>query len=859
MISKEYFSAIFLKILVVLGLFLLCTSQLLVYSQDSLPIDDETGVDQITASQQKNKTAENKADLNSDEKLEQILENLGSNSPDIVPETLLVKVKEDRKTENRKEKLISKLENPEKTKNFFEDLFSNFGLGENEKKEIEVISQTEDTLILDLGDQSENAEKELIKDLMQDENVEIVQPLYNYKSFYIPNDPMFTSQQWGYRDQGSATNVQSAWDTVGSNAGFICGETTNGKRCGGNPNIKIAVIDSGINTAVSDFAGANFDNANSIRFYNQSNNTCPAGEYYQSFNIGGNFLNFCRKVGSQFDEVGHGTKVTSTIAMQDNSTGGLGVAYNTTILPIAVHGQAFNTFFIAESVRHAAASGARVINLSLGTPFYDSYLEDAINEVTSQGVIVVAASGNCAIWTTNCDWDGNNVQTPGYFAEVNNAVMYPAGFGNVIAVGASDYNATTGGVTRSDYSNFGAHLDIVAPVGDSNPSSPSGVLIQCGVTIGVCASNDSFVLGKGTSYAAPQVAGIVGLMLSINNSLDFAGVQSILSQTAKDVGSSGFDTQFGHGLIDASGAVNLIGANFVPTHYFPWYETNNGHNAYTLIGNPSTTQNVRVRVQIGNNEANEYRILGPGKNMFYQKLAIGGKPVTVYTDGGVPVYATQRTDQIINGRKSFNEFPGIVASTLTNRYYFPWYDTKNGNSSFIITGNPSTTQTANIQIKIAGNTVRTASIAPGTSLPHITLGILGGPVEVISDINVYASQQTNQLLNGYYSFNEYGGISQSTLTNKYFFPWYDTLPGNEAYTLIGNPSTTQTANIQIKIAGNVVRTGTIAPGANLFHQSVGILGGPVEVTSDINVYASQRVHQRLGGFFSFSEYNGISN
>ncbi|NJS42046.1 S8 family serine peptidase, partial [Candidatus Gracilibacteria bacterium] len=423
--------------------------------------------------------------------------------------------------------------------------------------EVVVVSENDDTVVFDLG---ENVDlEETIKELSQDEDVEIVQPIYNYKHFYTPNDQHFGSQQWGYKDQASGISAESGWDVLGAFEGVTCGETTPGRKCGGDPSVKIAVIDSGVNTSASDLVGANFDNANSMMFYHQGNNTCPAGEYYQSFNIGGQFINFCRKIGSQFDEQGHGTKVTSTIAMQDNSIGGLGVAYNTTILPIAVHGQAFNTFFIAESIRYAAEKGAKVINMSLGTPFYDSYLEDAINEVAAQGVIMVAASGNCAVWTGNCDWDGNGVQTPGYFAEANNAVMYPAGFGNVIAVGASDYGASTGGVIRSSYSNFGNHIDVVAPVGDGSPS-PSGVLIQCGVPGGVCANNNSFVVGQGTSYASPQVAGVVGLMLSVDSNLDTASVRSIFSQTSKDVGVSGKDTQFGNGLINLDEVMSLLSA-----------------------------------------------------------------------------------------------------------------------------------------------------------------------------------------------------------------------------------------------------------------------------------------------------------
>ncbi len=421
-----------------------------------------------------------------------------------------------------------------------------------------MVETKENTMIINLGDK--DTALEVIQSVREDESVKNIQPIYTYKPFYAPtNDPKW-SNQWYYTDQVSGVGAESGWDNLGAINNTSCSESSAGVQCGGDPNVKIAVIDTGVNVNASDFAGANIDTANSMRFYNNNDNTCAPGTYYVGFQNSTpppSVINFCQDLGSQFDEQGHGTGVSSMIFAQDNSTGAVGLAHNTTLLPIAVHGDAFNTYFIAEAVSYAADNGADVINLSLGTPFFDSYLESAINDATSRGVVVVAASGNCAVWSSSCDWDGNGSQTAGFFAEENNAVMYPAGFGNVVAVGASNYATTAAGIDRAYYSNFGPHLDVVAPVGDGD-NSPTGNQVLCGVVRSGCASVNTYRQGFGTSYASPQVAGAIGLMLSGDNGMSVAEVRSTLKNNTLDIGAAGFDNNFGDGLIKVSNLVNDI-------------------------------------------------------------------------------------------------------------------------------------------------------------------------------------------------------------------------------------------------------------------------------------------------------------
>ena len=59
-----------------------------------------------------------------------------------------------------------------------------------------------------------------------------------------------------------------------------------------------------------------------------------------------------------------------------------------------------------------------------------------------------------------------------------------------------------------------------------------------------------------------------------------------------------------------------------------------------------------------------------------------------------------------------------------------------------------------VTIKVAGVTMSNDPIAPGDRIFYTYNGTFGGPVEVISDINVYTSQRA--IISG--SFSEYPGI-----------------------------------------------------------------------------------------------------
>ena len=212
--------------------------------------------------------------------------------------------------------------------------------------------------------------------------------LYTPAHTWQPNDP-FLRDQWGL----DRTGVPAAWDLTR-----------------GNPNIVVAVLDTGVDAKHEDLRGQLVDGYDFVR-----NQRIPD------------------------DDNGHGTHVTGIIAAAANNGVGIsGVAPNSRVMPIKVMSAMGNGshFIIAQGIEHALRNGARILNLSMGGDTPSQTLKSAVDHAWEVGALVVAASGN------------DNTDKP----------SYPAAWPNVVSVGALNTDDT-----RAPFSNYGATISVVAP------------------------------------------------------------------------------------------------------------------------------------------------------------------------------------------------------------------------------------------------------------------------------------------------------------------------------------------------------------------------------------------------------------
>ena len=233
------------------------------------------------------------------------------------------------------------------------------------------------------------------------------------------------------------------------------------------------------------------------------------------------------------DTQGHGTHVAGTVAATHNSSQVIGVSPEASLLSVKCLDP--STFYSClRAVRYAggldsngnvvSSPRAQVVNMSWG---WDKNLQQQcsscvqtitaiMDEGWGRGLVLVAAAGNAG----NVKGNGDNVG-------------YPARVGSVIAVAATNKDDS-----RASFSSTGEAVELAAP----------------GVSILSTYLSSGTTTMSGTSMASPHVAGTAALVLAANSGWSNSQVRTQLQSTAEDLGSSGRDSHYGYGLVDAQRA-----------------------------------------------------------------------------------------------------------------------------------------------------------------------------------------------------------------------------------------------------------------------------------------------------------------
>ena len=154
-------------------------------------------------------------------------------------------------------------------------------------------------------------------------------------------------------------------------------------------NIKVCVIDSGLDMSNNDFIWANI----------KGDNDSGTGNWFEA---GGE----------------HGTHVAGTVGAADNGIGVVGMAPGVAMHIIKVFTAEGYTYSsdLSKAAQLCSDAGADIINMSLGGGGANSTEENAFKAFRDAGGLVVAAAGN----------DGNTTRS------------YPAGYSSIMMIGAND-------------------------------------------------------------------------------------------------------------------------------------------------------------------------------------------------------------------------------------------------------------------------------------------------------------------------------------------------------------------------------------------------------------------------------------
>lgn len=407
---------------------------------------------------------------------------------------------------------------------------------------------------------------------------ERVQHLQSTPIPFIPNDPQF-NQQWALQMPQSTTpagiNMPTAWGRWGSLPKA-------------NTSV-MAVVDTGVRFDHPDLAGRllpGYDFVSEIEYANDGNgrdsDASDPGDWVTRAETLTSTFRGCDVGNSNW----HGTAIAGLMAAShSNGLGISGVYPQGQILPVRIAGKCGASLSdLLDGVRWAVGlpvagvpinpHPARVINLSYGgSSACDNAYQSTINEVRAVGALVVTAAGNSG-----------------------GAPTRPADCQGVIAV-----SATRSDGAKADYASFGPSIALAAPGGSGYVGSDYGLLttLDAGRQGPLGASYGELT---GTSFSAPLVAGVAGMMLAVKPSLGVDELDRLLRQAVRPHSQSAFlspcrDGLFsqgvcncttstcGSGLLDADVALQLLSApNTTPATPTPTPST-------TVPTPPSTSSN----------------------------------------------------------------------------------------------------------------------------------------------------------------------------------------------------------------------------------------------------------------------------
>lgn len=342
---------------------------------------------------------------------------------------------------------------------------------------------------------------------------------------YYSVDPSSATYGWqhlGYYEYGDedgiATFTNEAWDHQTGSADIIIG-----------------IIDQGIDTDHPDLQDNIWVNPDEIASNGIDDDNNGFVDDINGWDFGNGEANPNPNLDGVDDDgdgyidenAGHGTSVHGAAApVGNNATGVVGSMWDASVMALQASTDAdygIKTSAAADSIYYAIENGADIINMSFGSTTNSSTLSSAVSAATDAGLFVVASAGNDPTMNLN--------ETP----------RYPVCYDRVF--GVSGFSLSS----QEAYETYGSNcVDLVAPYDHFYTTS-----------INTTTGEAKYTNTLGTSFAAPHVSGIAGLMLSEKNTLTRQEITNILIATVTKMDSIPAD--YGAGLVNGGAA--LAGVN----------------------------------------------------------------------------------------------------------------------------------------------------------------------------------------------------------------------------------------------------------------------------------------------------------
>ncbi|HKP91486.1 MAG TPA: S8 family serine peptidase, partial [Thermoleophilaceae bacterium] len=298
----------------------------------------------------------------------------------------------------------------------------------------------------------------------------------------------------------------------------------------------------------------------------------------------------------------HGTNVAGVLgARADNGIGVAGIAPSARLMPIRTSDNILHQGVrVGQGIVYAADNGARVISMSLGTESFGTALRRSVRYAHRRGVVMAVAIGNEFHFHHHYPQVMDDVLAVG---GINPDTANLAARDPKLAVTASRFTV------RASYSDYGPHIDVVAPTQVPTTEWGGGYRLNW----------------DGTSAATPHVAGAAALVLAraraLGMRLSADEVIEIVRMSALDLTDAdqgfrpGWDQLSGWGRVDVGAAVKRVAAGRIPPvaniRSPGWYQPKRGRFAVRALVHGRSATTWRLWLGRGNDPA-QWRELARG-------------------------------------------------------------------------------------------------------------------------------------------------------------------------------------------------------------------------------------------------------
>jgi len=358
------------------------------------------------------------------------------------------------------------------------------------------------------------------------------------------NDPLYP-RQWAIENTGSALQYNGTPEAdMSVDSAWLIST--------GDPSIKIAVLDSGVDTLHEDLSGVLLPGFDGFADSMSDTHGYPTPTYSND---------------------GHGTACAGIIGAQgDNGIGIAGISYGSKIVPVRIF--YYQDYGAGIGVQATTNTNALVSGAAYAWRIADADIMSVsagLSQLFITALQIDTAVVNAEIGEAHTDArNGKGIAM--FFSSGNDDiadVLWPASLPTTIAVGATsmcDERKNPGDCSSENWGgSYGEGLDVSAP----------GVKISSTDMMGgngYSSGNYTYTF-NGTSAACPNAAGVGALLLAVNVNLHAEDVRDILNTTADRVAGYTYDstsvygtwnTEMGHGRINARAAAEMA-QTYIPS------------------------------------------------------------------------------------------------------------------------------------------------------------------------------------------------------------------------------------------------------------------------------------------------------